>query len=706
MTIEATASEISYSGNGVTVAFGIPFPFDTAADIKVTATDASGTAAEIVSGFAITGGGGSTGTCTFTTAPATGVTITILDDPDFTQPTDYTDNDAFPAETHERALDRVTRLCKRLLQLVGRSLRFPDGDPSSSVVLGSVDTRKGKYLFFNAVTGAIEYAVGIAVTTLTQSILGQLLNPQTDEEVAAGVVPTNYWYQPGDFRRYGAKQDGTDQYAILQKALDIALYSSGRVMPSYVAAGPGFYHSQTLQLRANGRLYGAGLNNSFLVYTGLGDALQINGTAVNVNTRHFGTVEDLGITHTQGASNNGAGIVVFAASLVNIRRCNVYNFKRQIVLDQAEITSVRDCVLSSIHTTSAAGIWLTNGADRTPGASPGFTNRITIDGNQFSFPISSVSVANLIADDGGGNHAITNNNLSGGLLGIRAAYVAALTLENNEHENAYSGDIVLDETTLAGTYFGPVYGFSIKDCVTISPGTSGGTALGNIVVKSAVGGEIRGNTFGNYTNAAVYFPNTAALAFNTSSNIGIEHNDKVVTGSGRTVGPFVAAANGAVLKSIQNRQCAETYVAAATTTSGFPQALTPTPATMEGIRVGTRLTCGNADGTNREQVIVTAVTSTTFTATFQSQKSANWVVRAGTPMNQIRGSGSFSSSTTSTVTFAPTGEYDTNYQIRITPTSAPAGLWHVPPGSKGTANFVVTCASSGSWTYDWELVRD
>ena len=230
MTISSTASEISYDGNGATVAFPIPFPFDTSADIKVTSTvTATGDVSVLSSGFSITGGGGSTGTITFTIAPASTVSITLIDDPARTQPTDYVANDAFPAESHERALDRVTRLCKRLYQRSLRSLRVPDGDPVTDAELAPVSTRKGKYLFFDAITGAIDYATAIATTTLSQGTIGALLYPRTAAEIAAGVTPTNYGYPPGDVRRYGAVLDGTtDDTTSLSNAI-LALNGKGDV---------------------------------------------------------------------------------------------------------------------------------------------------------------------------------------------------------------------------------------------------------------------------------------------------------------------------------------------------------------------------------------------------------------------------------------------------------------------------------------------
>ena len=219
MTISALANEIVYDGDGVTVSFGVPFEFDTAADLKVFVTDTvTGAVQPLSSGFSIVGT-----QVVFVTAPVATAKITILDDPDLTQPTDYTNLDAFPAESHERALDRVTRLVKRLHQKWTRTLKFPDGDIIIDGTVSSTVNRRGKYLFFNLVTGALEYATAIIGQTLSQSTISQFLNPQTADEILAGVTPTNMAYLPNDARRYGATFDGaTNDTTALNTTINIA----------------------------------------------------------------------------------------------------------------------------------------------------------------------------------------------------------------------------------------------------------------------------------------------------------------------------------------------------------------------------------------------------------------------------------------------------------------------------------------------------
>jgi hypothetical protein len=51
-----------------------------------------------------------------------------------------------------------------------------------------------------------QYVNGVLIT---QQSIGQMIWPQTSAEIATGVIPTFYYYPPGDFRRYGALGDGT-----------------------------------------------------------------------------------------------------------------------------------------------------------------------------------------------------------------------------------------------------------------------------------------------------------------------------------------------------------------------------------------------------------------------------------------------------------------------------------------------------------------
>src|SRR5690606_18487457 len=71
--------------------------------------------------------------------------------------------------------------------------------------LPGASARANRYLRFDA-QGDPEMAEGLDQTqTLSRSIIGQYLNPQTAAEVAAGATPVNFWAlaQPIDVSRYG-----------------------------------------------------------------------------------------------------------------------------------------------------------------------------------------------------------------------------------------------------------------------------------------------------------------------------------------------------------------------------------------------------------------------------------------------------------------------------------------------------------------------
>jgi len=124
MTVSTTSVSVTYTANGATTAFAVSFPFfEIAVDLVVIS---SGATTRQVAGtdYTITGGDGATGTITFTTAPATGYYVWIRRDTTKLQETNYVEGDAFPAETHEDALDRLTMSVLELEEQVGRRLSY------------------------------------------------------------------------------------------------------------------------------------------------------------------------------------------------------------------------------------------------------------------------------------------------------------------------------------------------------------------------------------------------------------------------------------------------------------------------------------------------------------------------------------------------------------------------------------------------------
>jgi hypothetical protein len=154
MTISTTTTRVAYDGNGATTSFAVPFPFFGASELEVIERGiASGAETALMLGahYTVAGGDGATGTVTAVVAPATGLQWVIRRKTARTQATDYTPNDPFPAETHEKALDRLTMIAQELGETADRGLKFPKTDSTalSSTLPPSVE-RAGKVLAFDA----------------------------------------------------------------------------------------------------------------------------------------------------------------------------------------------------------------------------------------------------------------------------------------------------------------------------------------------------------------------------------------------------------------------------------------------------------------------------------------------------------------------------------------------------------------------------
>jgi len=157
MTVASTTTPlIQYSGNGVTTAFSTSFVFSSSADLVVVLTSAAGvdTTKTITTHYTVTGGNGSSGTVTMITPPASGETLTIYRQTALTQLTDYVENDAFPAETHEAALDKLTLITQELQEDIGRAVQLSATSGLSSVAFPSPGA--GEFIKWNSGGTALE----------------------------------------------------------------------------------------------------------------------------------------------------------------------------------------------------------------------------------------------------------------------------------------------------------------------------------------------------------------------------------------------------------------------------------------------------------------------------------------------------------------------------------------------------------------------
>lgn len=130
MTVSSQVSSVSYLGDGVTTLLPVPYYFLEQEHLTVTRVNLDTTTQTLILGsdYSVAGAGNQAGgSVTMFVAPASGVQIIIDRTVPATQETDYVANDPFPAESHERALDKLTMLVQQNVAGLGRALLRPIG---------------------------------------------------------------------------------------------------------------------------------------------------------------------------------------------------------------------------------------------------------------------------------------------------------------------------------------------------------------------------------------------------------------------------------------------------------------------------------------------------------------------------------------------------------------------------------------------------
>ena len=133
MTIASSVlPEHSYVGNGVLDTFPYAFRIFTISDLKVAV---NGVLQAYNTNYTITNINNPNGGNVIFSAgsiPANGAIVYIVCNMPMTQLVDYNEYDAFPAETHEKALDKLTRLVQQQGVSALKSLRLPFSSTAST----------------------------------------------------------------------------------------------------------------------------------------------------------------------------------------------------------------------------------------------------------------------------------------------------------------------------------------------------------------------------------------------------------------------------------------------------------------------------------------------------------------------------------------------------------------------------------------------
>lgn len=181
MTIASTYAPQQYIGNGVTTIFAFPFEFYNSTDLMVKSTViATGVTTTLSFGvdYVVTGGSGSTGNVVMVAAPASTIRLTIERSIPYTQPADYQENTAFPAETLETSLDKAVLMAQQTRSATDYALKFPVTDPSTAIgeIPGSVARANSIFSF-----GADGKPSAVALASLGATINVSLASPQNGD---------------------------------------------------------------------------------------------------------------------------------------------------------------------------------------------------------------------------------------------------------------------------------------------------------------------------------------------------------------------------------------------------------------------------------------------------------------------------------------------------------------------------------------------
>ncbi len=125
MSFSSTTARVQYTGDGTTVDFTVPFPFQADADLGVMVTTSGVDATKVVNvDYVVTGEGlAGGGNVRFTTAPASGTKVTIYRDLDLNQTRSFTYTGSFPTPTVTAAADKAMQAAQQLNEKIKRTRR-------------------------------------------------------------------------------------------------------------------------------------------------------------------------------------------------------------------------------------------------------------------------------------------------------------------------------------------------------------------------------------------------------------------------------------------------------------------------------------------------------------------------------------------------------------------------------------------------------
>jgi len=162
MAVSSTTSKVSYTASASQTVFAYTFKIFADADLKVYVNDVLKT---LTTDYTVSDAGETAGgNVTFGTGLSASDSVVIERVLTLTQGTDYVENDPFPAETHEDALDRLTFITQQHQDALDRTVKFATTvtDVGDVEVLGSATARASKLFAFDS-SGGLDITQEIGV---------------------------------------------------------------------------------------------------------------------------------------------------------------------------------------------------------------------------------------------------------------------------------------------------------------------------------------------------------------------------------------------------------------------------------------------------------------------------------------------------------------------------------------------------------------
>ena len=236
MTVSTTSIKNSYSGNGSTTAFAYTFKAFASSEIKVfIRTDSTGAEAQRSEGsgstnYSVSGvGNAGGGTVTFVTAPASGETVVIRRQTTQTQGTDYVENDPFPAEDHETALDKLTHIVQEVQEELDRSFKVSKTNAiTTPEFVDDATARASRLLGFSSDGNNLEATTGrvssVSVSNVAVDGSGVSQSATVSFDASSGAlalgIPVGSTGQQGDQGATGADGAGGLNYTFSTSTSD------------------------------------------------------------------------------------------------------------------------------------------------------------------------------------------------------------------------------------------------------------------------------------------------------------------------------------------------------------------------------------------------------------------------------------------------------------------------------------------------------